>query len=117
MGDLVDNIDRIDLSMTKTDDNLHYRGNKSLGDHMLRDITNRLSIPKEQGTWKRRARYQVDVCSSENKVAYDPTQKRQLVGEGVEGVNKKRREVLLDHNMEKESSQAEVGDSQPRRSL
>ena len=114
---LTDNIDKINLSITKTAENQQHSGNEDLGDNVMRDITNSQPSPEEQGIWQRRARHQVVENTAGNIVSYEPTKKRQLKGGGQERAVKKNRDELLDHFAKKEPRQAEVGDCQPRRSL
>ena len=40
VGELADNIDKIELSMTETVENQKYSGNGNIGDNVMRDITN-----------------------------------------------------------------------------
>ena len=80
----------------------------------MRDITNGQLSPKKQGTWKKRARYQVAKSFDGNKMSIEPSKKRHLNGEAEKGDGKKKREELLDHFKEKVPNQAEVGENQPR---
>ena len=117
VGALADILDKNALTLNGMDVNQQHSRNTSPSDNAMRDITNGQLSPMKQGTWKRRVRYQVTKSLDGNKLANGPSKKRQLEGGTEKGVGKKKRDEPHDYLKIMESSQAEVGENQPRRSL
>ena len=115
--ELVEDMDRVDL-FQKVGDGLPGMSN---GGELLRD-NNIISGPnkpiqlKSQATWRRYERSKREVNVKEGAGSNAESKKRQFNEEEEIKFLKKQKEVLLECHLENESSLAEVGNCQLRRS-
>ena len=89
----------------------------NLVDTAILSVPNRLTTAKAQSKWKRTIRSNVKNSLSRGVGTNTSTNKRQNSKYTRMNGMKKLREVMLENNMELETSLAEIGNEEPHRAL